>query len=140
LLECAVAWLAESGYRIEPYGLEILTELTALARQRLPHWAGRIFTGNALEWTPEHPFDFVRTGLEYVPGRLRPRLVQHLLDATVAPGGLLIIGAHSEVAGTEPQLEAEVATWGFPVAGRTEVPHGEDYRVVRRAFWIKTPG
>jgi SAM-dependent methyltransferase len=136
LMECAAAWLAESGLRVEPYGLDILPELAVLARRRLPRWADRIATGNALEWVPERPFDFVRTGVEYVPARLRPQLVRHLLDATVAPGGRLIIGAHSEPSGTLPQLEAEVANWGFRIAGRVEVPHAQDYRVMRRAFWI----
>jgi hypothetical protein len=62
--------------------------------------------------------------------------VRHLLDAMVAPGGRLIIGAHSEVAGSEPQLQAEVASWGFRIAGAVEVPHAQDDRVVRRAFWV----
>ena len=137
LMECAAAWLAEDGYRIEPYGLEILPALAELARQRLPRWTDRIAVGNALDWVPEQPFDFVRTGLEYVPSRLRPLLVRHLLDTTVAPGRRLIVGAHSEDAGTAPKLEAEVVSWGFAVAGRVEVPHAKDNRVVRRAFWIE---
>jgi SAM-dependent methyltransferase len=136
LMECAARWLAEDGYRIEPYGLEILPELAALARRRLPEWAARIFVGNAIEWVPPQRFDFVRTGLEYVPNRLRPQLVRHLLEAMVAPGGRLVIGAHTELRDTPPQLEAEVASWGFRVSGRAEVPHAQDYRVVRRAFWI----
>jgi hypothetical protein len=139
LMECAVAWLAESGRRIEPYGLEILPELAGLARQRLPQWADRIAIGNAIDWTPERRFDFVRTGLEYVPRGLRPRLLRHLLDATVAPGGTLIIGAHSEVAGSAPKLQAEVFSWGFPIAGAIELPHAQDTRVVRRAFWLEKP-
>ncbi len=81
----------------------------------------------------------MRTGLEYVPRRLRPELVRQLLDAMVAPGGRLIIGAHSEVAGSEPQLQAEVAGWGpSSIAGAVEVPHAQDNRVVRRAFWLET--
>jgi hypothetical protein len=80
----------------------------------------------------------VRTGLEYVPRRLRPELVRHLLDATVASKGRLIIGAHSEVAGSGPQLQAKVASWGFRIAGAVEVPHAQDDRVVRRAFWVDT--
>ena len=79
----------------------------------------------------------MRTGLEYVPRRKRKQLVQHLLENTVAPGGRLIIGAHSEIAASEPRLEAEVASWGFCIAGRVETPHAEDYRIVRRAFWIE---
>ena len=60
----------------------------------------------------------------------------------VSPGrggharGRLIIGAHSEVAGTPPKLEGEVAGWGFRIGGHFEIPHAQDYRVVRRAFWI----
>jgi len=139
LMECAVIWLAESGHRIVPYVLEILPELAALARQRLPQWAERIAIGDAMEWMPERRFDFVRTGLEYVPRRLRPELVRHLLEATVAPGGRLIIGAHSELADSAPQLQAEVLRWGFPITGAVEVPHAQDQRVVRRAFWLEKP-
>jgi hypothetical protein len=51
----------------------------------------------------------------------------------------LIIGAHSEVAGSLPQLQAEVSSWGFVVAGQVEVPHAQDHRVVRRAFWLEKP-
>ena len=36
LMECAAVWLAQSGHHMEPYGLDILPELVALARQRLP--------------------------------------------------------------------------------------------------------
>jgi hypothetical protein len=136
LMECAQLWLREDGIEIEPYGLDILPELVELARHRLPHWVDRIWLGNALHWTPPVRFDFVRTGLEYVPRPLRPQLVQHLLEAVVAPKGRLIIGAKSEVAGSSPTLESEVAGWGFAIGGRLEAPHDEDPRVVRRAFWI----
>ncbi|MGH2366004.1 MAG: class I SAM-dependent methyltransferase [Chloroflexota bacterium] len=136
LMECAQTWLREAGYEIEPYGLDILPELVELARRRLPRWAKRIWLANALHWIPPRQFDFVRTGLEYVPRSLRPRLIRHLLDAVVQPGGRLIIGAHSEVAGTSPQLEAEATNWGFSVGGRLQTSHDEDPRVVRRAFWI----
>lgn len=136
LMECAASWLAEDGRRIELYGLEIVPELAALARRRLPEWQDRIFLGNAIDWVPTERFDFVRTGLEYVPKRLRSKLLHHVLESMVAPGGRLIIGAHSEMAGSPPQLESEVASWGFVVSGRVEVPHTHDYGVVRRAFWI----
>ena len=72
------------------------------------------------------------------PALAETELVRHLLDATVASKtkGRLIIGAHSEVAGSRPQLQAEVAGWGFRIAGAVEVPHAQDDRVVRRAFWV----
>jgi SAM-dependent methyltransferase len=139
LMECAVTWLSEDGVRIEPYGLEILPEIAALARHRLPQWADRIAVGNALDWIPGRPFDFVRTGLEYVPAPLRAQLVAHLLDHVVAPGGRLIVGAYSEPTGSPPHLQAEVANCGFTVVGAAEVPHTKDRRVVRRAFWLDKP-
>jgi 2-polyprenyl-3-methyl-5-hydroxy-6-metoxy-1,4-benzoquinol methylase len=42
LMETMVAWCAERGHAIEPYGLDIAPELAALARRRLPRWADRI--------------------------------------------------------------------------------------------------
>jgi hypothetical protein len=138
-MECAVNWLAEDGIRIEPYGLEILPDLAAIACRRLPDWADRIAVGNALDWIPGRSFDFVRTGLEYVPSALRAQLVAHLLEDVVAPGGRLIVGAHSEPAGSPPQLQAEVANWSCGIAGAVEVPHAYDDRVVRRAFWLDKP-
>jgi SAM-dependent methyltransferase len=139
LMESAARWLAETGVTIEPYGLEILPDIAALARQRLPRWADRIMVGNALDWAPGCLFDFVRTGLEYVPAPLRPRLVAHLLEDVVAPGGRLIVGAYSEPAGSPSKLQMEVANWGFTVAGVAEVPHAQDHRVVRRALWLDKP-
>ena len=63
----------------EPSGLDISPELAEFARRRLPHWADRIWVGNALEWEPPRRFDVVRTGLDYVPPRPRRELVEHLL-------------------------------------------------------------
>jgi protein-L-isoaspartate O-methyltransferase len=136
LMECATAWLAKDNLNVEPYGVEILPELAALARRRLPRWADRITTANAADWIPERPFDFARAGLEYVPPPLRAHFVHHLLEFVVAPGGRLIVGPHSEPAGSLPEREQEAASWGLRIAGRVEVRHAEDARVVRRAFWI----
>ena len=33
-------------------------------------------------------------------------------------------------------LEAEVASWGFRVAGRAERPHRSEPRLAYRVFWI----
>lgn len=55
-MESVVAWAAEAGYAIEPFGVEISPKLAALARTRLLRWKDRIFTGNALVWNP--PFTF----------------------------------------------------------------------------------
>jgi hypothetical protein len=66
LMECLPRWTA---FRVEPYGLEISSDLAELARSRLPDWAERIFVGNALTWEAPHGFDVVRTEIGYVPAR-----------------------------------------------------------------------
>lgn len=43
-MESVVAWAAETGLHIEPYGLDISPELAVLARQRRPHWADEYST------------------------------------------------------------------------------------------------
>ena len=50
LMESVVAWAAEVGHRIEPYGLDISKRLAEVAQRRLPQWRDRIFVGNALFW------------------------------------------------------------------------------------------
>ena len=101
-------------------------------------WADRIYTGNVMTWSPPQRFDFVRTGLEYVPLRRRRDLVQRLLDDFVAISGRLIIGTYSGAhVGTDAvdELESEVSSWGFKVSGRTSRPHRDD-RLAHRAIWI----
>src|SRR5205085_11646863 len=117
LMECIVRW---SRHRVEPYGLEIASELAALARRRLPQWADRIFVGNALTWTSPRRFDFVRTGLEYVPPPRRRDLIAHLLEFC----DRLIIGSFNEEA-EERTLEHAIESWGFRVAGRSERAHAD---------------
>lgn len=140
LMETLAAWCRERGHAIEPYGVDISPELADLARRRLPHWADRIFVGNAKDWTPPRPpgrFNFVRTGLEYVPPQRQRGLVERLLRDVVVPGGRLIIGVYSEERDTMragPSEEECVAGWGYRVAGRTERPHRRDARLVYRAF------
>jgi SAM-dependent methyltransferase len=87
LMECVVRW---SSHVIEPYGLELVPVLAALARRRLPHWADRIFVGNALTWRPPMRFDFVRTELVYVPEERQHLFLERLLNQVVSPGGRLM--------------------------------------------------
>jgi 2-polyprenyl-3-methyl-5-hydroxy-6-metoxy-1,4-benzoquinol methylase len=139
---CANGLLMESMQRwvgVEPYGLDITPDLAELARTRYPHWRERIFVGNAFDWTPPERFDAVRTGLEYVPVPRRRELVAHLLENVVAPGGRLIVGKYTEEV-AERRLEAEVASWGFPIAGRAERAHRVERRLAYRVFWIDRAG
>ncbi len=132
---CANGLLMESMAEwggVEPFGVEISPELAMLARERLPHWAGRIWVGNAASWDPPRRFDVIRTGLDYVPGDRRPDLVSHLLEFC----DRLVIGVYNEE-WEDAQLQHEVASWGFAVAGRTERAHPHP-RLAYRAFWIDT--
>lgn len=140
LMETIQRWTAAKGLHVEPYGLDIAPELAELARTRLPHWAYRIFVGNGLTWTPPTRYDYVRTGLEYVPLRRRRDLVAHLLGHVVAPGGRLIIGTFNEendACRTEPALAETVAGWGFAISGRSDRPKSDT--VLYRVFWIDAP-
>src|SRR5258708_4177934 len=98
---------------MEPYGLEILPELAALACQRLPHWADALALGMALPWTPVHQFGFVRTGLEYVPAPVRAELGGAPAGTLVAPGGRLIVGAHSECGWQPAAFASRAGELGF---------------------------
>ena len=139
LMESVRVWCGERGLVVEPYGVDIAPELAALARTRLPHWADRVFEGNAVDWVPPFRFDFVRTGLEYVPRSQRHALIEHLLSRAVKLDGRLIIGPYNEQRDEtrpEPSLEDHVRARGFMIAGRLERPHRHDDRVIRRLIYI----
>ncbi len=137
LMECVQRWARDRGYQIAPYGLDIAPELAELARTRLPQWRDRIWVGNARTWVPPMRFDYVRTGLEYVPRQHQRDLIQHLLENVVAPGGCLVIGTvNEETAHTTPWQEEIVVDWGFEIAGHSERPHYLGERLLYRVFWI----
>ncbi len=134
---CANGHLMESMARwagVEPYGLDISPELAELARRRLPHWADRIWVGNALDWTPLRRFDVVRIAIDYVPVPRRRELVEHVLSYV----GRLVIGVFNEERDRRKQEEL-VTGWGYEIAGRSERQHPHP-RLAYRAFWIDAAG
>jgi 2-polyprenyl-3-methyl-5-hydroxy-6-metoxy-1,4-benzoquinol methylase len=136
LMESLAVWAAEDGRRVEPYGVEISARLADLARVRLPHWADRIWTGNAFTWEPPRRFDVVRTGLDYVPPRRRAEFVDRLLSAVVAPGGRLVVGVFNEERDRETVADS-LRSWGHEVAGATSRAH-RDARLRYKAVWVDT--
>ena len=138
LMESLHTWAAEDGIRLEPWGIDISSELVALARERLPQWRDRIFVGNAVDWRPPRRFAFVRTGVDYVPSHRRPDYLRHLLVDVVQPGGRLIVGVFNEETG-HAALQTAASSWGFDVAGRAERPHPDTNQLVRRLFWVDAP-
>ena len=112
LLESVVRW---ATHQLEPYGLDFAPKLVELARRRLPHWADRIFLGEAFSWEPPRRFDFVRTELCYVKSPCERELVRRLIDRVVAPAGRLIICRYrSPRSGltTEP-VGAQLRSWAY---------------------------
>lgn len=141
LMESMVRWAAEREHVLEPYGLDISSALAVVAAGRLPAWADRIFTANAMTWEPPRRFDFVRTELAYVPYHRRGLYVHRLLDRVVAPGGRLIVCFYGS--GRRPEVPAEPAAetltaMGFAVAGRSEALDS-DGRSTTRVAWIDRP-
>ena len=135
LMESLHQWLNGSGLKVEFYGLDISEGLAELARKRLPHWQDRIYVGNALYWSPPVKYDFVRTGLEYVPlGRQRD-FINHLLTNYVAQGGRLIIGIYNEERDSR-ELEEDVCKWGYQPAGYCEKSKPNNEIISYKMLWI----
>ncbi len=140
-MESVVAWAGEDGRKIDPYGLDLIPSLAALAQERLPRWADRISVGNVMYWKPPRRFDFVRTELEYVPRDRRRELVERLLGWHLAPGGLLILCSYGSSRPHRPRAEpvGEVLrAWGYAVVGESE---GVDTNgvVIARVAWTGAP-
>ena len=128
LMETLTAWVAESGYRIEPYGLELSERIAERARKRLPHWATRIWTGNVMKFEPPIRFDYVTALADLVPIQSRGALVMRLARRYLKAGGRLILSCYRPggfLIG-KPALEAESASEilraeGFEPVGEAEV-------------------
>ncbi|MEO6512058.1 MAG: class I SAM-dependent methyltransferase [Nocardioides sp.] len=134
LMESLVRWAAEDGKVVEPYGVEISARLADLARRRLPQWESRIWTGNAMTWTPPRRFAVVRTGLDYVPPRRRRDFVGRLVDDVVDPGGRLVVGVFNEEKDHDYVADT-LRSWGFDVGGSTARAH-RDERLRYKVVWL----
>jgi SAM-dependent methyltransferase len=123
LMERLATWTGEEGYRVEPYGLDLIGSLAALARQRLPHWSDRVFTGNVMDWQPPFRFDFVRTELEYAPPGRKREMVERLLREYLSPGGRLVFCSYGSSRRSTPRAEPvgeALRNWSYAVAGEAE--------------------
>jgi SAM-dependent methyltransferase len=94
LLECLLRWTAERGLVLEPYGVDIVDGLVALARKRLPDHPDQIEVADALTWNPPVVFDYVRTELCYVPSGSRRTFVERILSEFLAEAGTLLIAEY----------------------------------------------
>ena len=140
LLESMVAWCAERGVHLEPFGVELSPGLVAEARRRLPQWEDRIWVGNALDWTAPggRRFDFVHTLLDLVPEARVEQMVRHQLDHLVAPGGRLLASSYVPAADRSRHADQVLRRLGFAVDGRTE-PAVVRGRAHPATAWIERP-
>jgi hypothetical protein len=140
LMESMATWAG-----VEPYGLDISARLVDLARSRLPHWADRIWVGDARTWLPPRSFDYVYSLPEITLPHLQREMITHLLERAVASGGRLIAGqylsASNDDLGTEPIWD-RLASWGLDVAGTAVQLRADDPRGPRTevAWIVKQPG
>jgi len=118
-----VAWGAERGVEVEPYGVDMAVELVDRARADHPGLASHFWVGDALTWV--HPdgerFDLVHVLLDVVPAELHRQLIQHQLDHVVASGGRLLLSEYGDPPSAR-SAEAQVTRAGFTVAGRCRQP------------------
>jgi hypothetical protein len=123
LMESIAAWCAERGLTVEPYGIDLAPGLVDLARRRLPHWAERIWLGNAIDWVPPHGqrFDYVHILLDCVPPHRRADLIGHHLASTIRPGtGRLLVSDYAATtAASSPAAAQTLQSLGFAHGGQT---------------------
>jgi hypothetical protein len=115
-MESVVAWCAERGLTVEPYGIDLAPGLVQLAQRRLPRWADRIWLGNAIDWMPPdgQRFDYVHVLLDCVPQRRRADLIRHQLASTIRPGtGRLLVSNYAAA----PSMGSPAAAWTLQSLG-----------------------
>jgi 2-polyprenyl-3-methyl-5-hydroxy-6-metoxy-1,4-benzoquinol methylase len=140
LAESMVAWSAERGIRLEPFGVDLSAGLVAEARRRLPQWADRFWVGNALDWTAPggRRFDFVHTLLDLVPEARTEQMVRHQLEQLVAPGGRLLASSYVPGRDRSRHAAAVLRRLGFRVDGVTH-PAQVPGRPHPPTAWIQLP-
>jgi 2-polyprenyl-3-methyl-5-hydroxy-6-metoxy-1,4-benzoquinol methylase len=109
LMETLTRWTAESGLRIEPFGLDLSARIAEVARRRLPHWADRIWSGNVMTWEPPMRFDYVTVIADCVPPESRRDLIDRLMAKFLNPNGRLIFSIYIPRP-PEPPAEAPPAS------------------------------
>jgi hypothetical protein len=141
LMESLATWAGEEDYRVEPYSLDLIGSLAALAHQRLLHWLERVFVGNVMDWRVPFRFDLVRTDLKYAPPHRRHGMVERLLREYLSSGGRLILCSYGSSRRPTPKAEPVgeiLRNWGYTVAGEAA---GVDTNgvVFTRVAWTEVP-
>jgi hypothetical protein len=121
-MESVAAWCAGRGLAVEPYSIDLAPGLVQLAQARLPHWADRIWLGNAIDWTPPpgQRFDYAHLLLDCVPPPRRADLIRHHLASTIRPGtGRLLVSNYAAASAGSPAAAQTLQFLGFACNGQT---------------------
>ena len=117
LVECLCRWANEKGITLEPYGVDIGTDLIALARKRLPSYASHFWARNAWEWIPPRRFRFVYTLTDLVPQTLLKDFLMRVMAHYVEDQGTLIVGGYGSTSQNipAPDITGILKCFDFPV-------------------------
>jgi hypothetical protein len=139
LMESVHRWCGERDLAIEPYGVDVAPGLVQRARERLPHWADRIWLGDAMTWM--HPeglrFDYVHTLLDVVPRDARGQLVAHVRSAVVRPGGRVLVSHYARSVTHDRSAADHLRALGYAIAGESR--HAGDPHAPPTTAWLVAP-
>lgn len=94
LLECILKWTSKRNLEIIPYGIDLAEKLIKMAKERLPEYAGNLYTGNGWDWENPVRFDYVRTELVYVPEHLQNKYLDRILKTYLTENGKLLVAEY----------------------------------------------
>ena len=141
LMETLARWTAEKGVRIEPYGLDLSARIVEVARERLAHWADRIWSGNVMTWEPPMRFDYVTVIADCVPPARRHDLIDRLMSRFLHPRGRLVFSIYiprlPELPVENPPASEVLRRFGYTVAGEAE--SRIDGQLKASCAWIDKP-
>jgi 2-polyprenyl-3-methyl-5-hydroxy-6-metoxy-1,4-benzoquinol methylase len=139
LLESLIAWAHERGVDIEPHGIDLVSELIDLARNRMPAHASNFAAANAFTWRPMRRYDYVHLLLESAPPSHHREYVRRVLDSAVARGGRLIVSNYGSRSKNESPIGVAeyLSGLGFAVAGSAEASEHDGF-VITRTAWIES--
>ena len=144
LLESFVAWGAERGFSLEPYGVDLNPLLLQEAIRRFPELAHHFWVANAWGWLPPRCFRWVYAIWDLVPTPMVPSLARHLLQCAVSDDGAVIFGAYGSKSDVIPPLDIAhvLRAGGLPISGESaggELPSGgpiTKFAWINRRDWL----
>lgn len=113
-----VEWSGARGFEIDPYGIDLGTELINLARHRLPLHAGNFVAVDAWAFEPGRRWSYVYSLLDLSPRDMWCDWLVHLAS-WVEAGGRLIIGSYGSRSRLASPVDVEqvMKDCGLPALG-----------------------